>query len=137
MTKTYSKKSNARRAAVADLGREAVEGVDYCLIQKGRDWTWSAMPRNPTGGSRQGTSEPRAAPGETRIHSTRIGSKQAKVITMLRRPQGASLDEITRKTGWQRHTVRGAISGALKKKLGLTITSERVEGRGRVYLIAD
>ncbi|MDZ7686779.1 MAG: DUF3489 domain-containing protein, partial [Gammaproteobacteria bacterium] len=38
---------------------------------------------------------------------------------------------------WQPHTARGAMSGALKKKLGLTITSEKVEGRGRTYKIAE
>jgi hypothetical protein len=40
-------------------------------------------------------------------------------------------------TGWLSHTVRGAIAGALKKKLGLNVTSEKVEGRGRVYRITD
>ena len=48
-------------------------------------------------------------------------------------PDGASIDEIIAATGWQPHTVRGAIAGALKKKLGLTVTSDKVEGRGRVY----
>ena len=52
---------------------------------------------------------------------------------MLQRPEGASLDEIVAATGWQAHTVRGAIAGALKKKLELAVTSEKVEGRGRVY----
>ena len=40
-------------------------------------------------------------------------------------------------TGWQSHSVRGAMSGTLRKKLGLTITSEAVDGRGRVYRITD
>jgi hypothetical protein len=40
-------------------------------------------------------------------------------------------------TGWQAHSVRGAISGALKKKLGLEVTSEKIDGRGRVYRIAE
>ena len=40
-------------------------------------------------------------------------------------------------TGWESHSVRGVMSGALKKKLGLTIASEKVEGRGRIYRIAD
>ena len=44
--------------------------------------------------------------------------------------------EIVAATGWQPHTVRGALAGALKKKLGLAVTSEKVEGRGRVYRIA-
>ena len=50
-------------------------------------------------------------------------SKQDEVIAMLRRPEGATVDEVARATGWQRHTVRGVFSGILKKKLGLTIAS--------------
>ena len=57
------------------------------------------------------------------------------MIDLLRRPEGAGIDEITAATGWQSHTVRGAMSGALKKKLGLEITSKKVEGLGRVYRI--
>jgi len=48
-------------------------------------------------------------------------------------PDGSTIEEIIAATGWQSHTVRGAISGALKKKLGLEVTSEKVENRGRVY----
>ena len=54
---------------------------------------------------------------------------------MLKRSKGATIDEIVTATGWQSHTVRGAMAGALKKKLGLTITSEKDETRGRVYRI--
>jgi Protein of unknown function (DUF3489) len=61
-------------------------------------------------------------------------SKQDAVITMLRRPEGATVDEVASATGWQRHTVRGVFSGTLKKKLGLTIASANEE-RGRVYRI--
>ncbi|GHE01007.1 hypothetical protein U879_13365 [Defluviimonas sp. 20V17] len=67
----------------------------------------------------------------------RTGTKQARMIEMLRDDVGATIDEIVEATGWQAHTVRGAMSGALKKKLGMTITSEKVEGRGRVYRIAS
>ncbi len=52
---------------------------------------------------------------------------------MLRDETGATIDEIVAATGWQPHTVRGAIAGALKKKLGLNVGSEKLEGRGRVY----
>ena len=55
---------------------------------------------------------------------------------MLKRAQGATLNEIVEATGWQPHTARGAMSGALKKRLGLTVTSEKEE-RGRVYRIAS
>ena len=55
---------------------------------------------------------------------------------MLRAPNGAIIEEITAATGWQSHPVGGAMAGALKKKLGLTITSEKVDGRGRIYKIS-
>jgi len=63
-------------------------------------------------------------------------SKQDAVIAMLRRPEGATVDEVVGVTGWQRHTVRGVFSGTLKKKLGLTLASAKEE-RGRVYRIAE
>ena len=55
---------------------------------------------------------------------------------MLRRAEGATVDEVASATGWQRHTVRGVFSGTLKKKLGLTLASAKEE-RGRVYRIAE
>jgi len=55
---------------------------------------------------------------------------------MLRRAKGATVDEIAEALSWQPHTVRGAIAGALKKKLGLDVLSGKVEGRGRIYRIA-
>ena len=61
-------------------------------------------------------------------------SKQDAVIAMLRRPEGATVDEVASATGWQRHTVRGVFSGTLKKKLGLSLASAKEE-RGRVYRI--
>ena len=67
----------------------------------------------------------------------RKGTKQETLIEMLRAEGGATIDEIVAETGWLSHTVRGAMSGALKKKLGLTITSEKIDGRGRAYMIAD
>lgn len=67
----------------------------------------------------------------------RANTKQAALIAMLRAPEGATLDEIVAALGWQKHTARGAMSGALKKRLGLTITSEQEPERGRVYRVAD
>jgi hypothetical protein len=68
-----------------------------------------------------------------KARTPRTGTKQAKLIEMLRAAGGATIDEIAEATGWQPHTVRGAFAGALKKKLGLEVNSEKVEGRGRVY----
>ncbi len=56
---------------------------------------------------------------------------------MLRAQDGATIEEIIARTGWKSHTIRGVMSGALKKKLGLEVTSEKIEDRGRCYRIAD
>jgi Protein of unknown function (DUF3489) len=63
-------------------------------------------------------------------------TKQGRLIALLRRTGGATIEELTKATGWQPHSVRGAISGLIKKKLGLPVASETVAGRGRVYRIA-
>ena len=63
----------------------------------------------------------------------RAGTKQAQIIALLQRPEGAAITEIVAETGWMAHSVRGMISGALKKKLGLHIAAEKVDGRGTVY----
>jgi predicted ArsR family transcriptional regulator len=65
----------------------------------------------------------------------RTESKQQQLIAMLQRPEGATIDELAKKLEWQPHTVRGAIAGALKKRLKLKVDSEKEEGRGRVYRI--
>jgi hypothetical protein len=82
------------------------------------------------------TPEPPKKATVTSERKTRDGTKQAMMIELLKRPSGATLTEIVEATGWQVHTVRGAMAGALKKRLGLTITSEKDETKGRVYRIA-
>jgi hypothetical protein len=66
----------------------------------------------------------------------RAGTKQAMLIAMLQGPEGATMEEIIAATKWQAHSARGVMSGALKKRLGLVVTSAKEEGRGRVYRIA-
>jgi len=60
----------------------------------------------------------------------RAGTKQARMIEMLKRPEGATVEQIAAATGWQHHTIRGAISGALKKKRGLKIEATRTREVG-------
>jgi len=67
---------------------------------------------------------------------SRKNSKQAEVIRMLQRPEGATISQICAATGWQTHTVRGTFAGAFKKKLGLTLTSDKAQGGERVYRVA-
>jgi hypothetical protein len=78
--------------------------------------------------------KPKAEKKATR--PVRSDSKQAQLIAMLKRAKGASIEEIVEAFDWQPHTVRGAIAGALKKKLRLDVASEKDEKRGRVYRIA-
>ncbi|MCX7349400.1 MAG: DUF3489 domain-containing protein [Alphaproteobacteria bacterium] len=85
-------------------------------------------------------SEPAAkapATSEPKEHKTREGTKQALVIEMLRRAEGASIAEIVEATGWLQHTARGVLAGSLKKKLGLTIGSEKDDTRGRIYKLGN
>jgi Protein of unknown function (DUF3489) len=80
----------------------------------------------------------KAAKGKARATKTatadkptpRAGTKQAQMIEMLKRPEGATVEQIAQATGWQHHTIRGAISGALKKKLGLTVEATRTREVG-------
>jgi Protein of unknown function (DUF3489) len=85
------------------------------------------------------------APGEK--PTPRAGTKQAHMIELLKRPEGATVEQIADATGWQKHTIRGAISGALKKKLGLNVEATRTrevgpektgaKGSSTVYRIVD
>ncbi|MBK8909252.1 MAG: DUF3489 domain-containing protein [Rhodospirillales bacterium] len=74
----------------------------------------------------QGTAEPSNNGTVEQTPKARHGTKQAMMIELLRRPEGATVEQIAEVTQWRNHTIRGAIAGALKKKLGLTITTERV-----------
>ena len=84
---------------------------------------------------------PKASNGRQTVRRTTktpapVKTKQAILIDHLSRAKGATLAELVEATGWQPHSVRGAISGTLRKKLGLAVTSETTDNRGRVYRIA-
>lgn len=81
----------------------------------------------------KGAAETPADPSAKKPVAIRAGTKQAQIIALIQRPEGASIAEIVEATGWMPHSARGLISGALKKKLGLPITAEKVEQRGTVY----
>ena len=74
---------------------------------------------------------------EAKQPTQRVGTKQAMLIALLQAPEGATMEAIIAATGWQAHSARGAMSGALGKKLGLVVTSAKEEGRGRVYRIGQ
>jgi hypothetical protein len=67
---------------------------------------------------------------------TPAGGKIGALVVLMQRPEGASLADLMAASGWQAHSVRGAISGAIKRKLGLKVLSEKTEA-GRLYRIAQ
>jgi hypothetical protein len=87
----------------------------------------SAATRKEARGKRKAKAT-RSAPAEK--PAPRAGTKQALMIDLLKRPEGATVEQIAAATGWQHHTIRGAISGALKKKLGLTVEATRTREVG-------
>ncbi len=103
------------------------------LTPKTRRHTGAKQARKPRG-TRKATKTARR--GATTDTSARHGTKQAILIEMLSRAKGATIEEMAARIGWQKHSVRGTISGTLKKKLGLAVTSAVVEARGRVYRIS-
>ncbi len=76
-----------------------------------------------------------AKPAAKAAKAPRSASKQDRLIEMLKRPDGATIAEVVEALAWLPHTVRGVIAGALKKKLGLKVESEKVDPRGRTYRI--
>ena len=75
------------------------------------------------------------APKAPKEKGTRDGSKAAKVLDLLKRAEGATLAELMKATAWQAHSVRGFLSGTVGKKLGLAVTSAKVEDGERTYYI--
>jgi hypothetical protein len=68
--------------------------------------------------------------------NTRAKSKQDAVLALLSRPQGATIAAMIEATGWQSHSVRGFLAGVVRKKLGLTLDSEKTDGE-RVYRLIE
>ena len=128
-------KGGARQKVIDGLFKRALITYD------GKDWFVAAEGYEALG-------VPRKAPVSTQAIDevikaataakprTRDNSKQAQVIAMLKRPEGATIEQICEATQWQAHTVRGTFAGAFKKKLGLEITSTKEAGGQRVYRVA-
>jgi hypothetical protein len=107
-------KAKARNTIGAKRQRQALRGA----VAKSRPKASSARGAAKLGGA-----------------AARGASKLSSMIAMLRRPNGTTIEQMAKVTGWQAHSVRGAISGALKKKRGLTVTSDAESGGVRVYRI--
>lgn len=96
----------------------------------------ASAPRKAAAGKSAGKRKTGDAPTDAKPQPAhRPGSKLDAIIKLMRRPKGASIEQMMAETGWQPHSLRGAISGAVKKKLGLAVSSERA-GDERLYRIA-
>lgn len=141
-------KGGARSKVLEGLFKRAL------ITPDGDDWVVSAEGYEALGLPRQGVLPPTImvddpdleaavesaeaswqTPSQHKPVRTRADSKQALVIGLLQRPEGATIAQIMEATGWQQHTVRGTLAGTLKKRLGLTITSTKEAGGQRVYRI--
>ena len=119
------------------LRAPVAEGPDHLLIaQAGRAAAAEAVVETVSDTKPGGTKSP-TAPQLDRPPLPVPKGKLGTVVTLLRRDGGANIEALMAATGWQAHSVRGAMSGALKKKLGLAITSVKIEGAARLYRIVE
>ena len=125
-------KGGARKKVLDGLSNRAL------ITSKGGDWFIAAEGYDALGIPRKAPVSAKAIDEtiEQTKPRTRENSKQAQVIAMLKRPEGATIEQICEATGWQAHTVRSTFAGAFKKKLGLTITSTKENDGERIYAIA-
>ncbi|MCF1444408.1 DUF3489 domain-containing protein [Ralstonia nicotianae] len=132
-------KGGARKKVLDGLAKRALitaSGDDWCVADAGYDALGRKRPTPTPVAEDPATEAAVAAPAAaTKAPRTREDSKQSKVITMLRRPEGATVKQICDETGWLAHTVRGAFAGTFKKRLGLNITSHKPADGERVYRI--
>jgi hypothetical protein len=110
-----------------DLPAETDEAPGLFCEQEG----FEAEPETPE----HDETEP-ATPNSNAPAAAQSGGKGLAILTLLRREQGATIEELMAATGWQAHSVRGFLSGNVKKKLGLTVLSEKAEDGIRRYRVA-
>ncbi len=125
-------KGGARKKVLEGLVKRTL------ITASGDDWLVATAGYNALGLDAPQLEEP-AAESDTACKTPRkrANSKQAQVIAMLARPEGATVKQICEATGWQAHTVRGAFAGTFKKRLGLTIISDKQDDGERVYWVVS
>jgi Protein of unknown function (DUF3489) len=142
---TPVKKFTDRKSAVARIWK-AIQSLDGGGATEAAT-TAPERDNKPKAGGKKGKKAKAAAKGKAakgkrakggdKPAAARDGSKKAEVLGLLRRKGGATLAQIMKATGWQAHSVRGFISGALGKKMGLTVGSVRREDGERVYTLVS
>ncbi|AKJ30670.1 DUF3489 domain-containing protein [Caldimonas brevitalea] len=126
-------KGKRKVAASAVTAAEAQDDLEQEVAAAEASWAKASAEPDAEAES----ADPAAEPAAQVTREPRSNSKQAQVIALLRRPEGATIDEIRHLTGWQAHTVRGAFAGTFKKRLGLNVVSEKSTDDERVYRIVE
>lgn len=122
-----SKKSTKRRTSTQTKKTRAAKLVKAAASRARH----SRGAPSPSPGNRTAPRRPVA-----KSYGIRESSKLGTVITMLHRKDGATIEAMCKATGWQSHSVRGALSGTVRKKLGLDVQSMKTDGI-RIYRIID
>jgi hypothetical protein len=85
---------------------------------------------------RNGIAQTKSRPSKKTAPKPKQDSKQQRVIGLLQQTEGATIQKLCKVTGWQEHSVRGFLSGTIKKRLGLKLSSVRTKNGERRYRIA-
>ena len=136
---TYTLHRNAKAAALRLIARGAAPAPDFAIVpaEGGFRIEW-AMP-TATGAEERAEAVAHTVSEPPKSESSADGEPStvlAKVTDLLKRPEGATVAEIQAITGWLPHTTRAFISVRVRRKAGLEVVTEKVEGRGRVYRVA-
>ncbi len=118
----------------APVWRQHEDGYGVTLILADGGFKALGVEREATAESSR---EANKASAKSEKTDSKAGSKQSRLVELLRHKNGASIDEIAQSFNWLPHTARAAITVTVKRKLGLGVSSERIDGRGRVYRIAQ
>jgi hypothetical protein len=139
----YTLKHNAKAAASRMIINGTAPAPDFQIVAAHDGFRIEWVPATPTTAEpeERATTEAEAPTAAEPQMSERLANGKpdtalAKVRNLLRRPEGATIAEIQAVTGWLPHSARAFISVSVKRKAGLDVATEKVEGRGRVYRVA-